>query len=627
MRTLIATTLVITVITAKLSSNGDLTSNQEKAYLSDTSGNLLDSAPCDAFGNVNFHINKGGIYQIQLRKGTTVKWNKRALLNPGFASLQVPNSDVSREREINALYSIRRSSSIDKGELFEAAADYPVSAEYDMMAAPSKVTESVGSSVRSTAHRKETLEKKPPKSIPGVKEVKEKKVEKIKAGTLTAGLWNDLENWERFRKTLKDQKDHLGVWDWNLLDRRFSIEIIDKNGKPAIDVALQLRNASNESVFWNAKTDNQGFAEMWYAPFLKSAPSVDGGFFLYAKYGELGWTKLGKVSANGESKNTFRINYSREIPKAVDIAFIVDATGSMGDEINYLKEELMELMIRSSQFAPCSDVRLASVFYRDITDSYVSIHAPFTTRYEDALVFIQEQHAGGGGDFPEAVDAGLEESINKLKWSNHALARICFLVLDAPPHSEKRSQIEALCNQYAQQGIKIIPVVASGIDKPTEFLMKQLAALTSGDYIYITDDSGVGESHLKPSGVENNVDLLINQMEKVIRKYTKTDDCVQEPKPYEPEPKTLIFGDQQILIQSFPNPAYSFINIHSNIAIKSIEVVNISGQRIKSIDTVNEDRYRLDVRDIPKGMYILAINTQSGRYTAKILILDSQRQD
>jgi hypothetical protein len=283
--------------------------------------------------------------------------------------------------------------------------------------------------------------------------------------------------------------------------------------------------------------------------------------------------------------------------------------------------------MRSSEMTPCSDLRLSSVFYRDLHDDYTAIHAPFTARFEDAVGFVQSQSAGGGGDYPEAVDAGLNEALDKLEWSPKALARLCFLVLDAPPHEEKQAEIQRLTAAYAAKGIKIIPIAASGVDQPTEFLMKQMAALTEGDYIYITDHSGVGNSHIKPTGGESSVDLLKNQLEKVIRKYTENKDCSDSVKPYEPDPQTLIFGDDQIIIQSFPNPAYSFIDIHSNVTIQSVAVYALNGQIVKNIETVGDNRYRLDVRDIDKGLYILSVKTSGQVYTSKILILDSQRLD
>ena len=612
-------------------------------YLLDASNNIEDCAQSDAFGHVNFNIDKPGVYRIAVMNGSQVLWSKRALLNVGSNDLKLPADPFTYEnnhlgiaaplrKDGSRMYLDmavgaspktleKRAPSRDLMEApalmhseishatSEAEAIEEIAVEYDEMAKPDPISPDSRTKDRVS----------PPRD-------KAKTIEKGKAGVMTAGLWNDLENWDRFHKTLQEEKMHADQWNWKMDNRRYAVEITDKNGKPAMDISLQLRNGSG-SIFWSAKTDNRGFAELWYAPFKPALGDLPHDFYLYAQYGERGYTELGKVGSNGDVRNAFRINFEANTPKNVDICFVVDATGSMGDEINYLKEELMELMLRSSEMVPCSELRLATVFYRDVYDAYTAIHAPFTSRFEDAVDFVHKQGASGGGDYPEAVDAGLNESIEKLEWSSKALARLCFLVLDAPPHQEKKSEIERLTQEYAAKGIKIIPIVASGVDKPTEFLMKRMAAITAGDYVYITDHSGVGNSHIKPSGVKSDVDLLKNQLEKIIRKYTENKDCEKDAQPYNPDPNTVIFGDDQIIIQSFPNPATSFINIHSNTTINSLEVYALNGQVVKRIENIGSDRYRLDVRAIDKGMYVLRVNTQNQQYSAKILILSSQGID
>ena len=64
--------------------------------------------------------------------------------------------------------------------------------------------------------------------------------------------------------------------------------------------------------------------------------------------------------------------------------------------------------------------------------------------------------------------------------------------------------------------IKIIPVTASGIDKETEFLMRFFSVSTNGTYVFITNDSGIGNDHIEASvgeyEVENLNDLLVNML-------------------------------------------------------------------------------------------------------------------
>ena len=51
----------------------------------------------------------------------------------------------------------------------------------------------------------------------------------------------------------------------------------------------------------------------------------------------------------------------------------------------------------------------------------------------------------------------------------------------------------------ASKGIKIITVASSGIDKKTEYFFRSQSILTAGQYVYLTDHSGIGETHLEPT--------------------------------------------------------------------------------------------------------------------------------
>ena len=76
-----------------------------------------------------------------------------------------------------------------------------------------------------------------------------------------------------------------------------------------------------------------------------------------------------------------------------------------------------------------------------------------------------------------------------------------------------------LIAQYAQSGIRIVPVVASGIDKSTEFLMRMTAIRTHGTYVFITDDSGIGGEHLEPTVGEYEVEFLSDLLVRLIGRF------------------------------------------------------------------------------------------------------------
>jgi hypothetical protein len=99
-----------------------------------------------------------------------------------------------------------------------------------------------------------------------------------------------------------------------------------------------------------------------------------------------------------------------------------------------------------------------------------------------------------------------------------------FFVLDAPPHHE--AVIKGINNQMtenvkaaAEKGIRIIPLASSGVDVDTEFLMRSWALMTGGTYIFLTDDSGVGNDHLEPTIGEHKVEKLNECMIRVISEY------------------------------------------------------------------------------------------------------------
>lgn len=269
---------------------------------------------------------------------------------------------------------------------------------------------------------------------------------------------------------------------------------------------------------WSTKTDNKGKAELW----------VD----LYQKSDEIDSTKLQLMVGNATISpvktfiggiNTITLSGSFSTSKKVELAFMVDATGSMGDELEFLKTELLDVIDRAKSDNPTMDMLTGSVFYRDKGDEYVTRISNFNTNIQTTLNFIKNQKASGGGDFPEAVHTALNKSVNEMQWSTTARTRILFMILDAPPHYESDIvlNLQALIKQASEKGIKIIPISASGIDKQTEFLMRFMAATTNGTYVFITNDSGVGNEHLAPTVGYYQVEKLNDLMVRLINKYVK----------------------------------------------------------------------------------------------------------
>ena len=74
-------------------------------------------------------------------------------------------------------------------------------------------------------------------------------------------------------------------------------------------------------------------------------------------------------------------------------------------------------------------------------------------------------------------------------------------------------------------GIRIIPLTASGIGKETEYLMRSLALLTNGTYLFLTDDSGIGGSHIKPTTDSYDVEMMNEMIVRIINQFIDTPNC------------------------------------------------------------------------------------------------------
>ena len=146
----------------------------------------------------------------------------------------------------------------------------------------------------------------------------------------------------------------------------------------------------------------------------------------------------------------------------------------------------------------------------------------FSSDISEVQAHLNLQSANGGGDYEEAVEKALQVAMSK-SWDTHAKAKLMFLLLDAPPHlTEKNAMIIRQQIKKAQEkGIKVIPIVASGADKTVEFLMRFFSISTNGTYVFLTDDSGVGNEHLKPTKTRYSVEKLNDVIVRLVKKYAR----------------------------------------------------------------------------------------------------------
>ncbi|PWJ37110.1 vWA domain-containing protein [Fibrobacter succinogenes] len=343
------------------------------------------------------------------------------------------------------------------------------------------------------------------------------------SGLLTAGEWNDLDNWKFWSGLLNENKYYDKTSYWKFYPKNLvAVQVVDGNNTAIANVPVEL--LKDGTVLFSTKTDNAGFAYCWQNLFAN-----DNGEIVAEDYSlninGASYIEPLKFTLQGDEQVNVNVVVSADAKQAAakaDIAFIVDATGSMTDEIRFLISDLNYIIDHASSGNNIA-LRTAALFYRDLQDEYITRYDDFSDNVSTTQEFVAKQKAGGGGDYPEAVDYALEASLQKLSWNESARARIAFLILDAPAH-HKDNVIESLQKSialFAQNGIKIIPVAASGVDKDTEFMLRFFELATGGTYVFLTNDSGIGNKHIEASVGDYEVEKLADLMVRLIKKYVE----------------------------------------------------------------------------------------------------------
>lgn len=472
------------------------------------------------------------------------------------------------------------------------------------------------------------------------------KGETATSGKLTAGEVNDFSKWEMWQGYAKNElKSHADAWEIKP-SHRYTLQLRSKNGLPLADAKVKLKSGS--TVLYAARTDNTGRAELWAS--MDGSEPKPGRKSLEVNY--RGKTEtVRNATPFTESINYLAMDVECYEMNNVDIAFVVDATGSMSDELNYLKVEMNDVIYKSKQISSTLNFHFANVFYRDKGDAYVTRSMDFSRVLSESVQFISEQHANGGGDSPEAVEFALDSAIHHLSWNEEARTRVIFLILDAPPHNTaaNRKKMNRLVKDAAEKGIRIVPVGASGIDKATEYLMRALAIGSNGTYTFLTDHSGIGNPHIEPTTDSYKVETFNDLMVRVLKSYTYMPSCDQTiPDLALDYPDSLVtvpgdsIADVDTLASSYdsimrdhhhtwvlpdvqwsyyPNPTNGILNIKADVDIDEIFLTDLSGKLLQSIKKLERDRiYQMDLSSYTTGIYLIRYLHEDRWISGKVVL-------
>ena len=364
---------------------------------------------------------------------------------------------------------------------------------------------------------------------------------------LTAGRWNDNANWGFFMNLVNTGKiafgNENGLFGINPVNR-VKVTIKDNDGaklsgykvRGRLFVSGDEEKENAASDFWSAYTDKNGEAYLFIPKNLTEKVEslviqvydAQDNMVLSTDPVSVSASKLDDGQKQ-EKDMTESAVLNKEIELTVDgqsakktktqVMFIVDTTGSMGDELAYLQKDFSKIV----EDVKAENVSYSVNFYRDEGDIYVTKTNGFSSDIKEVQKLINAESAGGGGDTPEAVAEILKETItDNTVWEDDA-NKVAFLIFDAPPHdgSAEIEMIRKAVETAAAKGIHVVPVVASNAERETELFGRALAIMTNGEYVFLTDDSGIGESHLEPIIGDYEVEKLHDIIVKIIEEYAE----------------------------------------------------------------------------------------------------------
>lgn len=262
---------------------------------------------------------------------------------------------------------------------------------------------------------------------------------------------------------------------------RVLLDVRDARGRPVPDALVTVSSHGAPVPLW-ARTDAGGRA--WLMP----QRDVHGEQF------EVQVSKAGSTSRafwRRGQKDALQVRLEGVTPERarLDVVFAIDATGSMADEIDKLKTSMRAVADQIARLPSRPDLCFGLVAYRDRGDEFFVRGADLTSdlgAFQDVLGRLR---AGGGGDYPEAMNEALHTAVHRIAWRGEGTARIVILLADAPPHLDYGAPHYDHDLRAAQaRGIKVFGVGASGLDRQGEVILRQMAQFTGGRFVFLTYD-------------------------------------------------------------------------------------------------------------------------------------------
>ena len=351
---------------------------------------------------------------------------------------------------------------------------------------------------------------------------------------LKAGFADDNKQFNYFVNFLNEYKKRANHFPLNIEERiQLKIQDLNNNSLPNANITV----FADKTLVAAGKTYADG--SFFFFPSLADNKSKE--YKVKIKFGNLEKEIL--IDRKAERLQNLIMDYQRTPYKQIplDILFILDTTGSMGEEIQRLKSTIEIIQLNLTGMTPKPNVRFGMVLYKDKGDEYRTKIIPFTNNVDDFSAELNKVSAGGGGDGPEDLQAALDDAVNKMLWRENGV-RLGFIITDAPPHLDYGQKFKYTDASKAAkaQAIKLFSIGTGGLNITGEYVLRQISQLTYAKYIFLH----YGEKGESSGGVPGSVshhtgaNYETDKLEAIIIRFAKeelsylSDEPIKLPEDY-----------------------------------------------------------------------------------------------
>ncbi len=330
------------------------------------------------------------------------------------------------------------------------------------------------------------------------------------ASKLTAGEIDDNEFWDDYLLYLRqfDAAEYIFV---DVVERHV-VQVIDANGLPVVGEQVDLQ-VGNQIVASRHTTSN---GELMIFPNTLELPNQNSEIdVVLTETGDAITVTFGDNQREWELRSQ---SYKSVAQSQLDVLFLIDATGSMADEIEQLTDNMIAISQQIDALPAQADVRYGLSVYRDQEEPGAIESFEFVSDVQTFTNQLQQIEARGGGDYPEDLVLGMNTALNN-EWRVENTVSLIFLIADAPPHLDYDYGYTYADNMAwaAEKGIKLFSIASSGLDPQGEFIFRQMSQYTGGRFIFLTyGEEGAGSTGEKTDVNVDPEDYTVEALDELI---------------------------------------------------------------------------------------------------------------